>query len=237
MSFVEDDKNKEIRKETEEIELVEEVGSEIVPAKQLSIDENEIKKSIISKINEMDMQYKQGTLNYTEKLHRYNIEIEKIKSEIDIENIKNLEDQKILFAAESILEYESKAFETLHHKFIQKVESVVELRDEYKESLEEHVYNEKYARKKRELSLLVDDIEEKEMSLLNKELEKINLSNAFSQKLKRVEELKVSLQELELEKGYFESTELQKLSYLQPEQLLLKGEETQIVDTVITNEK
>ncbi|CAA6798752.1 MAG: Unknown protein [uncultured Sulfurovum sp.] len=205
-----------------------EVSTTLVP-----LSDNSLSMNVISAIKEIDKLYKQGVLHYSESIHRYNIEIEKLKNEIELENKKNEEEQRSLFAIESILDHECKLFEKLHDKFMQKVASLVELRDEYKDSLEESMYNEKLSRKHSELFDLVDEIEEKEMALLNQELEKINLSNIFRKKVKKLEDLTRSLKEVELEKNYFESTELQKLSYSSSEQLMLNSESEQIVDTVI----
>jgi len=243
MSFFEDDKeNKEsdkIEKEdvTDEIEVVDEteikeekksLSSELVP-----ITETDIKMSIFSKIKEIDTLYKKGVLQYSETLQRYNIEIEKLKSEIGIETQRNIQEERCFFASETVLKHESKLFEQLHHKFSQKVSSLTELRDEYKESLEETVYNTKLIQKENELFSIIEEIEEKEIALLNQELEKINLSNILAKKLAKVEILKRSLKEIELEKNYFESTELQKLSYLNTEQLTLSSKPNEVVDTAI----
>ena len=251
MSFFEDDKEKlkenkesdDIEKESEieELEVVDEtevkdenkaLSSELVP-----MTETDIKMSIFSKIKEIDTLYKKGVLQYSETLQRYNIEIEKLKSEIAIESQKNTQEERDFFAVETVLKHESKLFEQLHHKFGQKVSSLTELRDEYKDSLEETIYNAKLLQKENELFTVMEEIEEKEISLLQQELEKINLSNILAKKLSKVEELKRSLKEIELEKNYFESTELQKLSYLNPEQLTLPSSKPkEVVDTdVIEN--
>jgi len=217
----------------EDIESTDENDREQVSNKLVSLDDTAMKMSIISKITEIDRLYKKGVIQYTETVHRYNIEIEKLKSEIELESKKNSEEQRVLFSVESILEYECKLFESLHHKFTQKMESLIELREEYKESLEESIYNEKFSRKERELFICIDEIEEKEIALLNQELEKINLSNILGKKLKKVEELTRSLKELELEKSYFESTGLNQISNLKIEHQT----PNEVVDTVIMDEK
>ena len=219
----------------EEVDVVEESSSEVhtEPSSELvAVTETDIKMSIFSKLKEIDTLYKKGVLQYSETLQRYNIEIEKLKSEIELESQKNSNEERAFFATETVLEHESKQFEQLHHKFTQKVASLTELRDEYKESLEESIYNVKLLQKENELFTVMEEIEEKEISLLNQELEKINLSNILAKKQSKVEGLKRSLKEIELEKNYFESTELQKLSYLNPEQLRLpSGKPKEVVDT------
>ena len=221
---------------TEEVEIVEESEAKSISNQVVPLSDTQIKMSVISKIQEIDGLYKRGTLEYTESIHRYNIEIEKLKSQIEVENSKNAEEERALFAVENIIDYEVKLFESLHHKFTQKLESLVELRDEYKGSLEESIYNDKFSRKERELTMLLDEIEEKEISILNRELEKINLSTILGKKLKIVEELIRSLKEIELEKSYFESTELQKISYLNRNSHNAKDERPQLVETTIVND-
>jgi len=234
MSFFGEEENKDIS--LDEVEVIDENDIEVnnkISEELVPINENKIKMDVVSTIKEIDTLYKKGVYKYTESIHRYNIEIEKLKCEIELENKKNMEEERTFFAVESILEHESKIFETLHHRFTQKLESIVELKEEYKESLDANIYNEKLSRKEREFFSLLAEIEEKEMSLLTQELEKVNLSNTLAKKLKKVEDLTRSLKELELEKGYFEATELQKLSYFSPEQPSLLAESSQIVDTVI----
>jgi hypothetical protein len=247
MSFFEEDKETlKTEKETikiddnssiDEVEVIEKDSAHIRGEKEVSnslipLESSDIRMNTLLKIKEIDLLYKKGMNQYTQSIHRYNIEIEKLKIEVELENKKNEKEEKILFTIESILNHECKLFETLQHKFTQKAEAFIELRDEYKESLDEHIYREKYIRKENELFVVIDEIEEKELSLLNQELEKINLSNILVKKLRRVEELERSLKELELEKGYFESTGLNQISNLQLEE---KPSNT-IVDTIIMDD-
>lgn len=236
MSFFREEKDSLKTKEESVSNSFDENSAEIMEEETATnlifLEDNVMNMKVISTVNEIDKLYKQGVLQYTQSIHRYNIEIEKLKNEIEIESKKNTEEQRRVFTLESVLDHECKLFDKLQHKFTQKVESLVELRDEYQESLDEKVYREKLFTKERELFSLLDEIEEKEMDLLNQELDKINFSNILGKKLKKLEELITSLKELELEKSYFESTELQKLSYFNPEQLALKNE-SQIVDTEV----
>ncbi len=212
--------------------LKDKVSNNLVP-----LEDNQLKIDTFYKIKEIDKLYKQGIIEYTESIHRYNIEIEKLKNEISLESSKNLKEERALLILEGILEHECKLFETMQHKFSQKLESLVELRDEYKESLEESIYKEKLSRKERELFSFIDEIEEKELGILNQELEKVNLSNTLAKKLKRAEELTFSLKELELEKGYFESTGLNQVSGFKLEHKPVEVIAETVVDTVVMDEE
>lgn len=208
--------------------------SEIITSKDMTVsEEHNMKMSVVATIKEIDRLYKEGILQYTEGIHRYNIEIEKLNNQIEVESKKNNEEERKLFKVESILEYECKVFETLHHTFTQKVDSLVELRDDYQDSLDENTYNKKFTRKEKELFSIIDDIEGKELLLLNQELEKINFSNNSRKQLDKLTVLMNDLKELKLEKNYFESTELQRMSYSNPQQLSLKNESSDIVDTEV----
>lgn len=198
------------------------------------LESTALKMSIISKIKEIDDLYKKGVLEYSQSIHRYNIEIETLKNEIESESKKNEKEFRTLFASESILEYEIKSYDTLHHKLIQKIDSIVELKVDYKNVLEASAYESQLKRKTLEMEELLFEIEEKELALLNIELERINLKNVADKKEERSEELLLSLKTLELEKGYFESTQLHKISYFKSEPLRL--EPASIVDTVVMND-
>ncbi len=170
--------------------------------------------------------------HYKERIYAYNIEIESLRSKIEAERLENAKEEKALLKVEAILEHECKLFETMHHRFTQKIEALLELKNEYKESLSKEVYEVKYAQKEQEIATLLGEIEEREIALLTQELERINLSNLLSKKLKKEEELKRQLRALELEKNYFEANGL--TASLETKLPTLPSES--IVDTVIMDE-
>lgn len=173
-----------------------------------------MQKRLFSTITELDRRYKEAIRVYSETLQRYNVDIEKLKSEIALKEKDVAKAERELIADETLIEYESKNFEKLHNDFTKQISILTELIDEYKDILSEGEYRKKVASKKRTLLDLLEDISEKESLLLNRELERLNHYSRCKEQKKAVEKLRNELKELELEKGYFESTELQKITAL-----------------------
>jgi len=194
---------------------------------ELQLKENSMKMDFISKIQEIDSIYQQGASEYTGTIQQYNLEIEQLKSEINLKNSKNKKEEKELLDVENELNYTSRQFEALHNKFNQKLHSINELSTEYKEVLGEVKYKETLERKERELFKLVDEIEELELTFLKHELQRINIASILSKKQKIVEELELELKDIELKKSYFESIGLKKVTPLQLENSIV---ETEVLD-------
>ena len=194
---------------------------------ELQLKENSMKMDFISKVQEIDSIYQQGASEYTGTIQQYNLEIEQLKSEINLKNSKNKKEEKELLDVENELNYTSRQFEALHNKFNQKLHSINELSTEYKEVLGEVKYKETLERKERELFELVDEIEELELTFLKHELQRINIASILSKKQKIVEELELELKDIELKKSYFESIGLKKVTPLQLENSIV---ETEVLD-------
>ena len=211
-----------------------EVSEEKLQKMTLQLHQSNIKVELASKIKEIDKLYQEGVIEYTESIYRYNIEIEKIRNEIAVTQGKNKKAETALLDIERSIEYQEQSLVGLHQKFIQKTSSIVELKTEYKDSLQENLYQSTLKRKEREIYELVDEIEEVELSFLNKELQRINLEELLEPKRTLLEELNRSLKELELEKSYFESTGLQKISRSNIEQKALEHlDKKSFVDTEV----
>lgn len=196
-----------------------------------------MEKKLLSTINELDRRYKEEISLYSEKLQRYNIEIEKLKNKISIQENEVAKAERELIPDETLIEYESKSFEKLHNKLSNQISSLGELADEYKTLLSEDEYGKKIASKKRFLLDLLEDISEKESLLLNKELERLNHYAQYQEQKKIVEKFRNELKEIELEKGYFESTELQKITPLKTHDLPSETVESlpDVVDAEVIN--
>jgi len=191
---------------------------------ELQLKENSLKMEFISKIQEIDSIYQQGASKYTGTIQQYNLEIEQLKSEINLKNSKNKKEEKELLDVENELNYTSRQFEALHNKFNQKLHSINELSTEYKEILGEIKYKETLERKEREIFEIVDEIEELELIFLKHELQRINIAAILLKKQKEVEELEVKLKEIELKKSYYESIGLKKVTPLQLENSVVEAE-------------
>ena len=173
-----------------------------------------MEKKLLSTINELDRRYKEGISQYSEKLQRYNVDIEKLRAKITVKEKEVSEAERALIPDETLIDYESKNFEKLHNELLNQITSLSELADEYKSVLSKEEYKKKVASKKRTLLNLLEEISEKEHLLLNKELERLNHFSQYKEQKKLLEQLQSEVKELELDKSYFESTELQKITPL-----------------------
>lgn len=188
----------------------------------LQLHQSSIKIELASKIKEIDDLYQKGVIEYSESINRYNVELEKLRNEITITQEKSKKSENTLGNIEKSIEYQEQSLVALHQKFVQKTNSILELKTEYKDALDAQLYNATIKRKERDIFELIDEIEEMELSFLNKELQRINLEELLEPKRSLLEELNRNLKELELEKSYFESTGLQRLSRSNIEQQALE---------------
>jgi hypothetical protein len=199
----------------------------------VEVEKNGFKLQLIHKLNEIDRNYKRGVLEYKESIQAYNIEIEKLKNQIALESEYCDKEEKNLLMIEHELVFENKAYDKLQVQFSQFINSIEELKYEYKDVLDEVRYESTLKRKEKELLELLDDIEVSELLLLNKELERLNMLEYFEPKQASLKKVKIALKELEMEKTYFESMGLHKVSSIQVEnKIFWKEESTEVVDTI-----
>jgi len=197
------------------------------------IQNGDFKLQLVEKLTEIDRHYKEGVFQYKESIQAYNIEIEKLKNQIDSEREYCDKEEKNLLMIDHELLFESKAYDKLQVKFAGFLNSIEELQNDYKDILEESQYTSTLKRKEKELFECLDDIELFEISLLNKELERLNLLESLEPKQVQLKRVKTALKELEMEKTYFESMGLHNVSSIQLENKSLSKEElTDVVDTV-----
>ena len=194
---------------------------------------NGFKLHLLEKLTEADRQYKQGLYEYKESIQSYNLEIEKLKNKIDNQSELCDKEEKNLLMIEHELLFENKAYDKLQVQCLGFLNSIEELQMDYKDILDEEKYATTFKRKERELLDALDEIEIAELSLLKRELERLNFLESFEPKQRELKSLKVALKELELEKRYFESMGLQKVSSVQLENKSSSMEKlTEVVDTV-----
>lgn len=199
----------------------------------LAVQENGFKLQLVHKLNEIDSLYRQGVTEYKESIQRYNIEIEKFKYKIDEAREVCIEKEKKLLEVENRVAFESKTYEKLQAKALEKISSIVELQDEYRVVLDEEDYKKSLQRKENELLDCLDDIESVELILLNIELENLNLLELLEPKRRDLTELTLLLKEIEMEKAHFESMGLHKVANVQLENKNFWNEgSTEIVDTI-----
>jgi len=166
------------------------------------------KLDFIGKIQEIDTRYKENMSLYKEGISKLNLQIEIVKNKIATKKETLLVDEQAVNALETSLTYEEHFIDKLNVKFTQKIDSLYELQNEYKASMEKEQYEKLLTQKEHELQELLSEIEEQELTLLNMELERINQVNLLAPKLALVKELEEELKNLELEKTYFESSQL-----------------------------
>ena len=203
----------------------EETSTKNVPEKQVHTEDF---SSIKMSAREIESLYQQGTIVYTEGIRRYSLEIEKIKNKIDIEYQNKKAYEETLLVLDKAVEYEEKLLNTINIQFSQKINSIEELKNEYQEILKVREYTKLLKRKERELSLILDEIEEREMTVLHKELERLNILEKVEPIRREIQRLHQIMQELELEKEYFASTKLHQIP-----QLSLSYKKEEFVDTVV----
>lgn len=222
---------------SDETVIVANDGSNI--SKTLEFQKNGFKLELAEKLIEVDRRYKQGVSEYKENIQTYNIEIEKLKNKIILENEYCDKEEKKLLMIEHELVFENKVYDKLQTKFSQLFNSIEELKNEYKDLLDEVHYEVALKRKEKDLFECLDDIELSELALLNKELERLNILESFKPKQMEVKRIQLSLKELEMEKSYFESIGLHKVSTSRLENKAFWEEESfVVVDTIeIENDK
>jgi hypothetical protein len=159
-------------------------------------------------VREIENYYREGIIAYAEGLSRYGLEISKLKANISTE-IKLIEnDEATLEILERTVGYDEKLLQKYNDDFSQKIHSIQELDREYKDMLDNKEYKKLETRKKHELQEILDETEELEMTLLQHELERLNIFIKLKPKKRLIMELKSELSELHLDKEYFESTKL-----------------------------
>ena len=166
--------------------------------------ENENGKISINLFQEILEEYQNGVIEYKEGIRKQSREIKRLRDEIESLKEDISKEERLILKAETQQEFENKDYEALNHLFTQLINSIEELRSNYKEVIDEQKYDSIYKSKKRELTLLLDKIEIRELSLLKSELQRLNMVGLLEPKLKQLNALKATLQEIEVEKEHFE---------------------------------
>jgi hypothetical protein len=199
----------------------------------VALQKSGFKFQLLKQLTEIDRRYKQGVLEYKENIQTYNSEIEKLRNKIALERKSYDEEEKSLLMMEHELLFEMKAYEKLQIKFSGYINSIEELKNDYKDVLDELYYESTLKRKEREVLELLEDIESSELTLLNKELLRLTVLETCEPKEKLLNSLKMALKELEMEKAYFESMGLDKSSHVQLEnKSFWRHENSEVVDTI-----
>jgi DNA repair ATPase RecN len=223
-----------ISEESREVEQTALTQSDVSATTPMSeLQKSGFKLQLVEKLTEIGRHYQEGVFEYKESIHAYNIEIEKLKNNIATQSASCDIEEKNLLMIEHELLFENRAYDKLQVKCTGFLNSIEELQTEYKDILDEAHYNVTLKRKEKELFDCLDDIELSEISLLKKELERLNFLESFEPKQLELKRLELALKELEMEKNYFESMGLHKVSTVQLENKNFWSENpSEIVDTV-----
>ncbi len=162
-------------------------------------------------VREIEKHYRDGIITYSEGLYRYTLEISKLETEIGIEKKSIHKDEETLFSLERQIEYDENLLEQYNNRFSKKIGSIQELNREYREMMDTQTYLKTDKRKLYELQEILDEIEELEITLMQCELERINLLLKLQPKRREIAVLEREMKMLKLDKSYFESTGLQQI--------------------------
>lgn len=181
------------------------------PLTKQTVNDVEPRDSLLA-AREIENHYRDGIIAYVEGISRYSLETSKLKANISTEKKLIEKDEATLIVFERKVSYDEKLLQKYNDSFSQKIHSIQELNREYKEILEDAEYLKLDKRKQHELQELLDEIEELEMTLLHRELERTNILLKLEPKRRLIRELESELTELNLDKEYFAFTKLQQIS-------------------------
>jgi hypothetical protein len=157
-----------------------------------------------------------ATNEYAKDIKSYNIQILTIKDDIKKQKDKNLKiEQRLNYIIQEI-DYSKRLLQRLNDNFIKKSEMIDEFQLEFLNNIDDKDFEKIYQRKLKDLILLTEEIEEVEQTLLEKELDRLNILSELEPLEDKLDELEDRLKKLELEKEYFETIEVQNISKLRP---------------------
>ncbi|CAA6820047.1 MAG: Unknown protein [uncultured Sulfurovum sp.] len=162
----------------------------------------------------IDNTYREGLSIYTDTIANYTLEIEEIKSQINIEKELKEPTETKLRAIQKEKDHEERFLQKLNEVFTQKVHSIDELKTQYVDLMDDSSYSKILKQKENELKLALDELEEVELTLLQQELECINLQTALAPKQQSIIQLEEKLKKIELKKEYYALKNLQQLPQL-----------------------
>jgi len=171
-------------------------------------------------------------LDYANRLKEYGIKISKIKNNIKIQSQKVQEYINKLEDIQKDIEYETRLLKRLNETFLKKAEMVEEFRLEFKRSVDSEEFDKVYKRKLQDMVLLIDEIEELEHTLLEKELTRLNTISEMEPHKQVLESMEQELLSLELEKDKHESLQVHNLSSIEPKKLESLDDSVLDVDTI-----
>lgn len=193
---------------------------------------NNSKDNLTLLAQKVDNTYREGLSIYTETIANYTLEIEEIKNQIKLEKELKEPTEIELREIQKEKEHEARFLQKLNESFTQKVHSMDELKTQYIDLMDENSSSKIVKQKENELKLALDEIEEVELTLLQQELECINILTLLAPKQQSILQLEEKLKKLELKKEYYSLKNLQQLP-----QLALESNEEITTEVIETDEE
>jgi len=173
----------------------------------------------IASVSKIKNSLDKATLDYANRLKEYGIKIAKTKNYIKVQTQKIQIYLNKLDDINQDIEYEKRLLKRLNDSFMKKAEMIEEFKLEFAQSIDTSEFEKIYSRKIQDMVILLDEIEEVEQSLLEKELSKLNTISEMEPHKNILENMEHELLSLELEKDRYESLQVHNLSHLEVQKI------------------
>ncbi len=166
-------------------------------------------ESVSLVIREVENRYREGLLAYMDALARFEEEIGVVEGKISrLKALSAPDEAKLSLYAEEI-RVEERMLERLNAELLQKIAIYEAFLNEYADMVDDEAAAKVKRTKSREIVMLHDEIEESELALLQRELERLNLIEKLEPIRQEIRHLEGVQSELERKKKHFEHTRLQ----------------------------
>ncbi|GEM_PF-2741572 len=173
--------------------------------------EKEITQHVTMALGKMEHAYQARISAFADELHHLNAFIDKLTQEIQLlEEAKQDKEQAVDILTREI-DSEMKFLERMTQQFLKKAEVTAELKSELS-AIDNHESTHLLRSRHLILKEFTKEIEETEITLLQKELEKQNRELELEPQRQQIRALKHQINELQAQKRYIESSGMHKLS-------------------------
>jgi chromosome segregation ATPase len=164
-------------------------------------------------LRELEAHYVNNAQVYAEELGRYTLEIKKLTSQIEALIPQEQKNITLLRPIEDEIYYQQRQLEKLNEVFAQHILHL--------EALDNH-----HEKHKKELFHLLDEIEEHETTVLEKELQRLNLLSILEPIQRQISQLRTQRKECMLKKEQYETTKISQIAMFRT----LSEDEKEVVD-------
>lgn len=173
--------------------------------------EMEITQHVTMALGKMESAYKERVAAFADELHQLGAQIDKLTKEIELLEKAKEQDEQIVTLLDREIDSELKFLERQTDQLLRKAEVTAELQSELNalpSNESEHLLRSRHLI----LKELNKEIEETEIILLQKELEKQNRELELEPKRQQIRTLQLQINELQAQKRYIESSGMHKLT-------------------------